>query len=228
MTPNLKLQEAIEICNSIKDEFRTEKDLHTGKLMYSTPAVFSFEKDYGRAFNILISAAQSIIAEECPECAKLRGKIAVLMSERPDMVLENAKLRKKIDDLYQFGKKECKLPKPSGEVTKIVRTANNEIIAITYEGKQYYPKELHPAVSGEVFMDYDEVYNVLINKLSWKEYLSLASHKISDIAKSLTRCPKQMTVVDLEKIICRNYHDPDAVRRLATALFEAVYGGRKE
>ena len=29
---------------------------------------------------------------------------------------------------------------------KVVRTTNNEIIAITYEGKQYYPRELHPAI----------------------------------------------------------------------------------
>jgi len=37
---------------------------------------------------------------------------------------------------------------------------------------------------------------------------------------------KQMTVTQIEKIICRNYHEPDAVRNLATALYEAVYGGK--
>jgi hypothetical protein len=59
------------------------------------------------------------LMEECPECAKLRGKIALLMSERPDMILENAKLRKKIDDLYEMGKKDCCTgKKPSEGVNK--------------------------------------------------------------------------------------------------------------
>ena len=86
------------------------------------------------------------------------------------------------------------------EVTKIARTANNEIIAITYEGKQYYPKELHPAV-GEA---------------------------------------KQMTVAQIKRVILDNcgyestYNKPmyDLCEKIATALFEAVYGkevgGRNE
>jgi len=153
MTPNLKLQEAIkavqEFCS--KAEFEVNPSLENALTIET------------KHIRVLLSAAQSIIAEECPECAKLRGKIAVLMSERPDMVLENAKLRKKIDDLYQFGKKECKLPKPSGEVTKIVRTANNEIIAITYEGKQYYPKELHPAIGEAKQMTVDQIEEIINN-----------------------------------------------------------------
>ena len=62
-----QIREAVEICNSIKDDFREEKDLHTDKQVYSTPAVFSYEKNYGKAFNILLSLAQSYLAGELVE-----------------------------------------------------------------------------------------------------------------------------------------------------------------
>ncbi len=54
-----------------------------------------------------VNALNAEKAEKCPECAKLRGKIVVLMSERPNMILETAELRKKIDDLYKMGDKDC-------------------------------------------------------------------------------------------------------------------------
>jgi len=281
MTPNLKLQEAIEICNSIKDEFRTEKDLHTGKLMYSTPAVFSFEKDYGRAFNILISAAQSILDKEEQETLPT-----------PE---------------------DFKLTKPSGEVTKIARTTNNEILAITYEGKQYYPKEVHPAISREIEpkitfdksalkdlckmqgIPYDERIigftkwgvivdpktlsgGVFMGEINWdditqdiapmldlnihghinhpdpkkrktvvsrmgKECSEKVAHGIvaylKEVIKAKTGEAKQMTVERLEQIIAFNvpiefiqvvepFKRAEAYKNLATALFEAVYGGEYE
>ena len=139
MTPNLKLQEAIEGAIAIL------KDTESG-------CGCSYGTEAGKHISILVDAAQSII------------------------------------------------DKPSGEVTKIVRTANNEIIAITYEGKQYYPKELHPAISREA---------------------------------------KQMTVQEINQIIRNHFatvfQKPDlmiaiveAGNNLATALFEAVYGGEYE
>ena len=55
-------KEALNILNFIKDDFRTVKNLHTGKPMFSTPAVFSYNYDYGKSFQIALSVLRAYTA----------------------------------------------------------------------------------------------------------------------------------------------------------------------
>ena len=56
-----EVEEALNILNFIKDDFRTGKDLHTGKPMFSTPAVCSYNYDYGKSFQIALSVLQAYV-----------------------------------------------------------------------------------------------------------------------------------------------------------------------
>ena len=56
-----EVEEALNILNLIKDDFRTVKDLHTGKPMLSTPAVCSYYHDYGKSFQIALSVLQAYV-----------------------------------------------------------------------------------------------------------------------------------------------------------------------
>ena len=176
MTPNLKLQEAIDYLKQ-----------------------WDWRKDYlddlgGDYFHEVLSAAQSIMAGE-DKWGSFSGP------SHPTQDIRDK-------------------PKPSGEVTKIARTANNEIIAITYEGKQYYPKELHPAVT---ISDND---------------MTIAYAKGVEDGKDSVEA-KQMTVQEIYQIIAFDFMDDfDKFERgelsrkklsqnIATALFEAVYGSNK-
>jgi len=137
---------------------------------------------------------------------------------------------------------------PNKEVVpdKIARTANNEILAITYEGKQYYPKELHPSL----LLTHKDMKEALEGEFTREEIkrgitdrciYALDGYK-GKMVKKPSGEAKQMTVEDMEKIIEKlkrvsvGNHDDSSryfiptilLEPIATALFEAVYGGRKE
>jgi len=70
---------------------------------------------------------------------------------------------------------------------KIVRTTNNEIIAITYEGKQYYPKELHPAM--KLALTREELLVIIKNAIFQCRGGENMAEKIADTILA-TRLPK--------------------------------------
>ena len=55
-----KLQEAVEVLKTIQGDF-TEEVYELDKTIYTTPAVMSSEKNYKKAFDLLLSLAQQVI-----------------------------------------------------------------------------------------------------------------------------------------------------------------------
>jgi len=60
--PNIdEVKESVEILKTIQADFSVDIDKHSGKEVYNTPAVFSYEKNYKKAFDLIISLASAVI-----------------------------------------------------------------------------------------------------------------------------------------------------------------------
>jgi hypothetical protein len=241
MTPNLKLQEAIPIIQDVLSDMKTLQQIPEPDYSNKHPKIMVIE-----ALDTLISAAQSIIAgkyktykewtmlEEGDDCVMFCSEVAEHKEKAAHLEMELFCLQNKIKS-GELGK-----PKPSGEVTKIARTANNEIIAITYEGKQYYPKELHPAVT---ISDNDMTIAYMKGVEDGKDSVKAKQMTVEGIEKIIGNFGMfeydyegdyyKLSFNDFMKISPQKLQDfldkhPTFIKALATALFEAVYGGRKE
>ena len=217
MTPNLKLQEAIDFIKALdKYDYDTERF-----------------RDY---LKTLISAAQSIMAGTT-EITKLREFVDYILQEGSwqgcDIDGGDAQ-----DKAEQLGLIELRPIK--------------EEDSIDGEKEHYFTKWTgNPKPSGEVFMGEEldfRLRNILReyaiksiqmiedpkydNHKEWRKREAQDTNWALNELKSLTHLPKQMTVDDIRDII----HKSPAMERLlpsevlfiATALFEAVYGGGKE
>ena len=103
-----RAQSSINYWMKTKDELEQEL-VDVTKLYHeaSTEVVYNRGEIIRLKAELAKADVQGMRGRKCPECARLRGKIAVLMSERPTMIVDNAKLRKEIDDLYKMGWKKC-------------------------------------------------------------------------------------------------------------------------
>ncbi len=65
---NTEIKEAVEILKTIQDDFTIEIDKHSGtsKNVYNTPAVFSFEKNYKKSFDLLLLLATQVLEAKVP------------------------------------------------------------------------------------------------------------------------------------------------------------------
>jgi len=161
----------------------------------------------------------------------------------------NLKLQEAVDFMKAIDKYDYDTERFRDYLKTLISAAQSILAEKDGESEQdYYPNKRHyeiglPKPSGEVFMGEDEVLKEI-----WAYAKPETAHPESDgfihqedfrpLAKSLTRLPKQMTVVEIEnkiedfaewvdnkhRIIDLNKHSEN---ELATAIFEAVYGSNK-